>query len=100
MVECLRRATSVTNEWVYSPIAEGDIRSRLTQRVVRERTVPVVLKDLYEIIDAQPRALVVIRKLLDWIGRVDLASQSGAPRPAFKTTAGEPISHQKRNSGG
>ena len=34
---------------------------------------------------------VVIRKLLDWIGRVDLASQRGAPRPAFKTLDGEAI---------
>ena len=32
-----------------------------------------------------------MRKLLDWIGRVDLASQRGAPRPAFKTLDGEAI---------
>ena len=91
VVESLRRATTVTNEWVYTPTAEGDIRSRLTERQVKERTVPVKLKDLYEIVDAQPRALAVIRKLLDWISRVDLASQQGLPRPAFKHVDGEPI---------
>ena len=50
VVESLRRATTVTNEWVYTPTVEGDIRSRLTHRVINERTVPVALKDLYEII--------------------------------------------------
>ena len=91
MVESLRMATSVTNEWVYTPTADGDIWSRLTQRLAKERTVPVVLKDLYEVIDAQPRALAVIKRLLDWISRVDLASQQGLPRPAFKTVGGDPI---------
>ena len=91
VAECLRRATTVTNEWVYTPTADGDMRSRLTQRLVKERTVPVVLKDLYEVIDAQPRALAVIKKLLDWISRVDLASQQGLPRPVFKTVGGDPI---------
>ena len=91
MVESLRRATTVTNEWVYTPNVEGNIRSRLTQRVVKERTVAVVLKDLYEVIDAQPRALAVIKRLLDWTSRVDLASQQGLPRPAFKTVGGDPI---------
>jgi len=57
----------------------------------KETTIPVVLKNLNEIIDAQPRALVVIRKLLDWIGRVDLASQRGASRPPFKTVNGDSI---------
>ena len=28
---------------------------------------------------------------MDWIGRVDLASQRGASRPPFKTVNGEPI---------
>ena len=91
MVESLRRATSVTNEWVYTPTADGDIGSRLTQRLAKERTVPVVLKDLYEVIDAQPKALAVIKRLLDWISRVDLASQQGLPRPVFKTVGGDPI---------
>ena len=63
VVESLRRATTVTNELVYTPTAEGDMRSRLTQRLAKERTVPVVLKDLYEVIDAQPRALAVIKRL-------------------------------------
>ena len=28
---------------------------------------------------------------MDWIDRCDLASQSGAPKPEFQTTSGEPI---------
>ena len=60
-------------------------------RVIKETSVPVKHKELWEVIDAQPRALAVIRKLLDWISRVDLASQQGLPRPAFKHVDGEPI---------
>ena len=90
VVECLRRAVSVTNEWIYTP-AEGDIRNRLARRVENETSVPVQLKNLQEVINAQPRALAVIKRALDWISRVDLASQQGAPRPAFMTLGGDPI---------
>ena len=60
-------------------------------RVIKETSVPVKLKELWEVIDAQPKALAVIKRLLDWISRVDLASQQGFPRPAFKTVEGDPI---------
>ena len=64
VVESLRRAPAVTNERVYTPTADGDMRSRLTQRLAKQRTVPVVLKDLYEVIDAQPKSFSVIKRLL------------------------------------
>jgi len=51
----------------------------------------VVHRDLYEVVNPQPKALAVIRRLLDWIGRVDFASQRGGARPAFKTNDGDPI---------
>ena len=54
-------------------------------------SVPVELKNLGEVIDAQPRALKVIKHLLDWISRVDLASQQSLPRPVFKTVDGDPM---------
>ena len=50
-----------------------------------------VHKELWEIIRPQDEALSVIRRLLDWIGEVDLASQRGAPRPAFKASDGRDI---------
>jgi len=116
VVECLRRATQVTNEWVYTA-TDGDLRSRFMPRRVKETTVPVVAslvseivcvrlfrafamshcgifqvhKELWEIIRPQDEALTVIRRLLDWIGEVDLASQRGAPRPAFKAPDGGDI---------
>ena len=46
---------------------------------------------LDQILNPQPRAQKVIHKLLDWIKRVDKASQSGAPRPAFETVDHEAI---------
>ena len=90
VAECLQRAAVVTNEWVYTA-GNGDVRERFTPRLISERTVPVAHRDLYQVIDPQPQALVVIRKLLDWIGACDLASQRGGPRPAFKTSDGHPI---------
>ena len=70
---------------------EGSIRNRLKERVIKETSVPVAWKPLEHIVNAQPRALAVIRKLLDWISRVDIASQQGLPRPAFKAVDGDPI---------
>ncbi len=90
VAECLQRAATVTSEWIYTP-GHGNICDRFTPRLISERTVPVRHRDLCEVINPQPRALAVIRRLLDWIGRVDLASQRGGARPAFKTTTGEPI---------
>ena len=91
VAESLRRASTVTNEWIYTPTTEGDIRQRLMRRVIKEMSVPVVLKNLDEVINEQPRALKVIKAPLDWISRVDLASQQGLPRPVFKTVDGDPI---------
>ncbi len=87
VVDCLRRATEVTCEWVYTPGAR-EIRDRLRPKFVSEHTVPVKARKLAEILNPQPRASVVIRKLLDWIDRVDIASQRGDPRPPFATPSG------------
>ena len=90
VAECLQRATTVTNEWVYTP-GTGDVRERFAPRLISERTVPVAWRDLYEVINPQPQALDVIRRLLEWIGSCDSASQRGGARPAFKTSDGLPI---------
>ena len=34
---------------------------------------------------------MVFQRVLDWIDRCDVASQTGAPKPEFQTTGGEPI---------
>ena len=39
----------------------------------------------------QPEAHVVFQRVLDWIDRCDVATQTGAPKPEFQTTSGEPI---------
>ncbi len=91
VAECLQRAAAVTNEFVYTHGSGGDIRERFAPRVISDRAVPVRHRDLSEVINPQPDAMKVIRKLLNWIGAVDLASQRGGARPAFKTTDGEPI---------
>ena len=40
VVECLRRAAQVTNEWVYTA-EDGDLRSRVTPRRIKETTAAV-----------------------------------------------------------
>ena len=90
VVECMRKAVSVTNDWEYKP-GTGPLHTRLERRQIKERRIPVVHRDLQEILRPQPDALTVIQKLLDWIDRVDLASQRGGGRPAFTTLTGDPI---------
>ena len=53
--------------------------------------MPVRHRDLSEVINPQPEAMPVIRRLLTWIDAVDLASQQGSARPAFQTAEGERI---------
>ena len=89
-MECLRRCTAVTNEWIYTAGC-GPIRDRFSPRLIRERTVPVAHRNLDEIINPQPQALEVYQNLLAWIEEVDLASQRQAPRPSFTTPHGDPI---------
>ena len=90
VVECLRNATSVTNEWEYVP-GQGDLHSRLARRQIRQRSIPIAHRCLEDVLSPQPRALVVIQKLLAWIDRVDHASQRGSARPAFATPDGGSI---------
>jgi len=91
VAECFKRATTVTNEFVCTHGSGGDIRDRFAPRLMSDRTLPVRHRVLSEVINPQPDAIQVIRKLLTWIGAVDSASQRGGARPEFKTTEGEPI---------
>ncbi len=85
--ECFTRAAAVTNEWIYDP----SLPERFAQRRMTERTIPMRHRTLAEVLDPQPTASAVIHRLLGWIDGVDIASQTGAPRPAFATAGGEPI---------
>ena len=88
--DCWRRACSVTNEWVYDA-GPGLLKARIQQRIMTERSIPLKSRTLSEVLDPQPAASAVIKKLLDWIDRVDIASQTGAPKPLFETEEGDPI---------
>ena len=90
-IECLRNAVSVTKDWVYDPDTGLAYHERIKARRKSEKLVSVRWRGLAEILNPQPRAQEVIHKLLDWIERVDRASQIGAPRPAFETVDHEPI---------
>ena len=98
VAECLQRTTTVTNEWIYTP-GDGDLLDRFSQRVIAERSVPVRHRDLSEVINPQPQALIVIRKLFEWIGACDLASQRGEARPAFKALDGSACFQMMSNGG-
>ena len=83
-------ACSVTREWIYDREALR-LRDRIKVKFNNEHALPVKLKALDEILNPQPEAQVVIHRLLDWMGRVDLATQTGAPRPSFRTADGHDI---------
>ena len=88
--DCWKRTCSVTNEWVYEAGA-GPLKSRIKQRFSIERSIPLKNRTLAEVLNPQPEASLVMKRLLDWIDRVDMASQTGLPRPAFETEEGEHI---------
>ena len=90
--EFSRRACSVTNEWEYTADQPRFV-NRIQQRRFRstDKSVPLTWRTLSECLDPQPRALVVIKALLEYIDACDDASMTGAPRPAFCTADGQPI---------
>jgi hypothetical protein len=89
--ECFRRAVSITDEWELNPDTRESARDRVRPRRRQEQTIPLCDRTLAEILDPQPQASCVMHRLLDWIDRVDMASQNGGPRPPFETIEGGPI---------
>ena len=90
-IECLRNSVSVTKDWVYDPDPSLAYHQRIKPRRKSEKLMSVKWRGLEEILNPQPSAQRVIHKLLNWIERVDEASQIGAPRPAFETVDHQPI---------
>ena len=88
--ELFRRACSVTSEWE-NKAGHPRFVNRIQQRRFTEKSVPLTWRTLAECLDPQPRALVVIKALLEYIDRCDAASMTGAPRPPFCTPDGHPI---------
>jgi Josephin len=92
----LRRAVSVTGDWVLEPPEQhrrgpAPLGDRLRARYQPANLPPVVLKSLPDILNPMPKALVVIENLLAYFDRADLASQFGIPRPPFLTADGQAI---------
>ena len=90
-IELLRGAVSVTQDWIYVPDSSLAIVDRVQRRRKTEKDTGVHWRNLKYVLNPQKDAQEVIHKLLDWIERVDRASQTGAPRPAFETLKREPI---------
>ena len=84
------KACKVTGEWVYKR-KSGSIIERITPVRMCEQTIPLKHRSMVEILNPQPQASTVIHDLLDWIDRVDIASQHRLPRPAFATIEGNDI---------
>ena len=85
-VDTFIRCTDVSREWQYN------IQCRtFSQKYIREQQVPMVHKTLQDILNPQPIAGRVLLRLLDYIDRVDHASQGGLPRPNFVGVDGDPI---------
>ena len=91
MDECFRRAVSVTNEWKYTSGNGAPLAERIAPKWISERAIPHKLRSLDESLNPQPLAASVIHRLLDWIDRVDFASQRGLLAPPFQTQDGEDI---------
>ena len=84
------KACQVSGEWRYDH-SKARLVDRIEQKYSHERSVPLRFRTLGECLNPQPDAHVVFQRLLDWIDRCDVASQTGAPRPEFRTISGEQI---------
>ena len=85
------KACTVTREWIYDKANHVRVKERIRQRINNEHGVPLKFRTLAEVLNPQPDASVVIKRLLDWIDRVDTASQTGGPKPSFQTEEGQSI---------
>ena len=87
--EYFKKMCAVTNDWQYDRMP-----ARLRDRIKPRRGdtgIPLKFRTLHEVLNPMPDATVVIKRLLDWIDRCDLASQAGTVKPVFQTAEGEPI---------
>ena len=89
-LDILKKACDVTREFVYDPTAE-DVRDRIKPRFQSQKLLPVKNRSLEEILDPQPKCSKVLKDLLLWIDRVDIASTRGEPRPSCKRLDGGDI---------
>ena len=84
------KACQVTADWKYER-SMAKVVDRIQQKFSNERSVPLRFRTLAQSLNPQPEAHVVFQRLLDWIDRCDVASQTGEPKPLFQTVGGEPI---------
>jgi len=91
--DCWKRVCSVTNEWEYDANPALELKSRIQERRKprNEQCIPLKNRTLAEVLDPQPDASAVIKRLLNWIDRVGIASQEGLPKPVFEAADGSPI---------
>ena len=83
-------ACSVTREWVYDK-DRPSLKDRIQRKFNSEHSIPVKHRKLEEVLNPQKDATVVVHRLLDWMDRVDTASQHGRARPPFQTPEGDAI---------
>ena len=84
------KACQVTGDWKYDR-SNAKVVDRIQQKFSNERSVPLRFRTLAECLNPQPDAHVVFQRLLDWIDRCDVASQTGEPKPSFETVDGAAI---------
>ena len=93
---CFEHAASVTQDFEYRHSQPGAdpcryVASRLTHSFQEERRVPVRLRPLHEVLNAQPETAAVLAGLLRWMDRVDRASQTAQERPRPLLEDGAPL---------
>ena len=86
--EKFKQAATGTGKWTYEP-GTGAISDHIRQK--RETVFQMMRRALADCLNPQPVCARVIHRLLDWISRVDEASQNGQERPPFTTVDGEEI---------
>ena len=68
--DCWKRACAVTNEWKYIEGGSGPLKTRVQQRSCTERMIPLKNRTLAEVLNPQPEASLVIKRLLESFSRL------------------------------
>ena len=89
--QVFENAVKASGEFIYDPCRSGGLKQRFAQKYQKERTVPITWRSLAANLNPQPLAFSVIKRVLDWIGRCDEASQQNLPAPPFQAVDGSKI---------
>ena len=82
--DCFKRACAVTNEWVYDAAGCGPLKSRISQRISHERSIPLKNRTLAEVLNPQVLFFFVLALLRDSVFLSSYTKHKRSPAGCFR----------------